>query len=141
MAEIGTVLAVVSLTGQILAGIQHLHLFFSNFRHAPEFIISLNRELVCIRDIVDRVRVQLNSSSSVSQNKPLDSAIKNCAEPIRLLLQDLIKQNSLRGSEKGLKRHWNQIYTVFKRKDFERRIAELERAKLSLVTAEVSMIR
>lgn len=140
MAEIGTVLAVVSLIGQVLAGIQHLHLFFSNVRHAPEFIISLNRELVCMRIIVDRVRVQLNSSSSVSQYEPLDSALKNCAEPITRL-QDLIKKNILRGSEKGLKRHWNQIYTVFKRKDFERRIAELERAKSSLVIAEDLMIR
>lgn len=140
MAEVGTALAVVGLAGQILEGVQYLHSFFSNVKNAPEFVGSLDRELVCIQDILKNIRDRSINPSPGSQNDPLESALKNCAEPITLL-QDLIKENDLQGPERGLRRQWNQICTGFKRKDFARYIDQLERAKTNLLNANVLKIR
>lgn len=138
MAEVGTIISIVSLAGATLEGLKTLCLFFRSIRDVPEEVSILSTELLLVQKIIENLYPQIRNIELEPYQVGLELALNNCNRAV-VRLKALIQRHYPSGHKKSHKRYWKQIVVAFKKEDFKKHIAHLERAKASILAAQASM--
>jgi hypothetical protein len=127
----GSVVSFVGLAGQVAQGVNYLYNFFNSIQDAPKDIKSLAAELKIVGTILDEVNRDVVDSAC------LRAGFQHCKDIIADL-DGLVQKSNLASKQSKAKRLWSQMSTAFRNEEFRKYIEKLERAKTTLLHANMA---
>jgi hypothetical protein len=136
-----SIIAVISLAGQVVQGCQTLKTLVGDFNNAPSDIQHLMRELDVILESA-KIAEKLEKSGGANLQAQLEPALRLCFDAVEEIRGKIVDADTAL-KEKGSGRRtrgWHRLKVVFGKADLQTAVDKLSRAKADLGVAQSNVL-